>query len=279
MRRWLAFAAVNALIVGAPAHAALTLFSFDLQRHAGRDGPAEVSRADLRATTNAEDGSRVVADPGRHHFLALAASDATSIAVALTAQPQSRVELELQALAGHRSFDTMSSRQPASGWTLSSNGNVLGVGTTGSFGVRLSGSWQVAPFMSLDYNHIDSARFVNTASPRPFTGNNADTGFAGTLGAVISHRFGAEQRFRLMAYGAMVAASSDGARPQEYGSVGARLVHAIGDSGIETMWKEAGLGLNYRLTSRARLDGTVLQTIDRRDGDNLAARLGLQIVL
>ncbi len=279
MCRWLSFAAVNAVVVGAPALAATTPFSFDLQRHAGRDGPVAVSGGDLRATNRSEDWSRVVADPGRHRFPALAASDATSIAVALTAQPQSRVELDLQAMAGHRSFDTLSSRQPASGWTLSSNGNGLGVGTTGSFGLRLSGAWQIAPFISLDYNHIDTARFVNTTSPRPFSGNNADTGFAGTMGAVVSHRFGAEQRLRLMAYGAMVAASGNGARPQEFGSVGARLAHAIGDSGIETVWKETGVGLNYRLTSHARLDGVILQTIDRRDGDNLAAKLGLQIVL
>jgi len=221
----------------------------------------------------------VSAEPSLHQFLALAASDATSIAVALSGQPQERVTLELQVLGGHRSFDTMSSLQAPLGWKLSGNGNVLGVGTTGSYGVRLSSTTWLTPFVALDYNRIDSARFVNLGSPRPFTGNNADTGFTGTLGTVVSHRFGAERKLRAIAFGAIVAGTSSGARPQEYGSVGARLAHTIGDSDVDASWGEAGVGVSYGLTPNARLNGVLLQTISRRDGEAVAAKLGLQVVL
>ncbi len=279
MRHWPAFVAVSALSVGVPAHAAPSLVGFELQRHGGAAGPAEPPRSGLPATINGEDWSHAVAEPGRHEFLALAASDSTSIAVALSGQPQIRVELELQALAGHRSFDTMSTGHMPLGWKLSSNGNALGVGTTGSFGVRLSATTRLTPFVALDYNRIDSARYVNVGSPRPFTGNNADTGFTGTLGAVVSHRFGAERKLRAIAFGAIVAATSSGARPREYGSVGARFADAIGNSDVDASWGEAGVGVNYRLTRNARLNGVLLQTINRMDGEAVAAKLGLQIVL
>ena len=45
------------------------------------------------------------------------------------------------------------------------------------------------------------------------------------------------------------------------------------------MWEEVGMGLDYRLTPRARLNGAVVQTLDRRDGEATAAKFGLRVAL
>jgi hypothetical protein len=280
MVRLFAFVTVSMLVTGAPAHGAtLNGVEFDLKWRTGRAAPATAAQADLRAIPDEAAWAPTSTDGPRHDFLALATSNATSIAVAVTGVPQARVDLELEALAGHRSFDAISAQHPNLGWNLSGTGNVLGVGTTGTFGIRLARDWRVNSFISLDYNHIDTARFVNPASPHPYSGNNADTGFTGSLGAAVSHRLGAGRRIRALAYGALVAATSNGIEPQEFGSVGARLAHAIGDTGLKAMWEEFGLGFDYRVAPHVRLNGAVLQTLDRRDGEAMAAKIGLQIVL
>lgn len=280
MFRWLAFTAATAVVAGVPAHGAtLNGVKFDLKWRTAQAVSATTPQVDLRATLDGGNWAPVSNDGPRHDFLALAASDATSIAVALTGLPQARVDLELQALAGHRSFDAISEQRPTVGWNLSGTGNVLGVGTTGTFGIRLARDWRVTSFISLDYNHIDTARFVNPASPHPFSSNNADTGFTGSLGAAVSHRLGAGRRIRALAYGALVAATSNGVEPQEFGSVGARLAHALGDTGLKATWEEVGIGFDYRMAPRVRLNGAVLQTLDRRYGEAMAAKIGLQIVL
>lgn len=253
---------------------------FDLKSSAMRADAGRGPTADLRAVFfDGDDWGPMVVEPIRRDTLPLASSYATSDAIAVTGRPQARVELELHALAGHRSFATMSMRRSVLGWKVTNSGNVLGVGTTGTYGIRLARAWRFTPFVSLDYNHIDSARYVDAANPRPYTGNNADTGFTGSIGATVSHRFGAERRFRAIAYGAMIAATDSAAAPREFGSVGARLVHAIGNSAIDAMWEEVGMGIDYRLTPRARLNGAVVQTIDRGDGEATAAKFGIRLAL
>jgi hypothetical protein len=268
-------------IAGAPAHGAtVSNVKFDLKNSAMRADSARAPVADLRAVFfDGDDWAPTVVDPIHGDSLPLASSDATSRALAVTGQPLQRVDLDIRALAGHRSFATMSMRRSVLGWKVTNNGNALGVGSTGTYGIRLARAWRFTPFVSLDYNHIDSARYVDAANPRPFTGNNADTGFTGTVGATVSHRFGVERRFRAIAYGAMIAATDSATLPREFGSVGAQLVHAIGNSAIDAMWEEVGMGIDYRLTPRARLNGAVVQTIDRGDGEATAAKFALRIAL
>ena len=96
---------------------------------------------------------------------------------------------------------------------------------------------------------------------------------------MLSHRFGAENRFRALAFGSIVAATSTGGPPREFGSFGTRFVRAIGDSAIKATWEEVGVGLDYRLTQRALLNGAVIHTLDRQDGETMAAKFGLRITL
>ncbi len=280
MHRWIAVSALMAAFAGVPAQSAtLSSVKFNL-KHGAMKAIAQ-KPSGLRTLFEGEDWAPVVALPRREDAPPLAATDATTRAVMATGHPMVRVDLEIQPLAGHRSFDTMATRRGTLGWTVTNRGNALGVGTTGTYGIRLARAWRFTPFVSIDYNRIDSARYVDTASPRPFMVDNADTGFTGSMGATLSHRFGAERRFRALAFGAMIAATDADARPapREFGSVGARLINALGNSGVEAMWGEVGFGLDYRIAPRANLGGAVVQTIDRVTGEATAAKLGLRIAL
>lgn len=280
MLRWISgLVCLGALAAGSAHAATSTDIRFDLKRGAVKMVPMEPQNYDLRVVFEGEDWSPALPESPRNDFSASAATAAMSRAVAVMTPRGNPVELNLNALAGHRSFDTIQRRRSTLGWSVTSGGNDLGVGMTGTYGIRVAKGWRMTPFVSLDYNRIDTARYIDAASPHPYTTDNGDTGMTGTIGAALSHRFGVEKRFRALAFGSMVAATSTGVPPREFGSVGARLVNALGNSAVKAVWEETGFGLDYRLTSRARLNGAILQTIDRMDGDTVAAKFGLRVAL
>ena len=259
--------------------ATLNSVKFDLKRGAVKVVPHGAHDFSLRRVVEGDDWAPVLPDERRVDLPAVAATAATSRAVAISSPRSTPISLSLQALAGHRSFNTMRTRRSILGWSWTPSGNVLGVGLTGTYGVRIAKAWRFTPFISLDYNRIDSARYVDAASPNPYVTDNADTGLTGTAGAMLSHRFGAENRFRALAFGSVVAATSTGGPPREFGSFGTRFVRAIGDSAIKATWEEVGVGLDYRLTPRALLSGAVIQTLDRLDGETMAAKFRLRVAL
>jgi Autotransporter beta-domain len=281
MRRWINCLVLTGAVAALPVQAA-TIHSvlFDLKRVSMKAKPDKAVPSGLHVIFDGEDWAPLTVTPPRIDDHALAATEATTRAVVATGLPMARVDLDLQALAGHRSFDTMTTRQATLGLDVVHRGNALGIGTTGTYGIRLARAWRFTPFVSLDYNRIDSARYVDTNSPRPFMRDNADTGFTGSAGATLSHRFGAERRFRAVAFGAVIAATeADTPRPREFGSIGARVVNALKNSSIEAIREEVGLGLDYRLNPRASLSGAFVQTIDRNDGDAIAAKLSFRVAL
>lgn len=285
MRRWttgpMLFAAFAGGGVCASPLGAATLnnVKFDLKRGTVKAAPHDSHGFGLRMIFERDDWEPVFPDEARFNRSVMASTAATSRAIAISTPRGAPISLEIEALAGHRSFNTMRTRRSILGWSWTPSGNVLGVGMTGTYGVQIAKAWRFTPFVSLDYNRIDSARYVDATSPNPYVTDNADTGLTGTVGAVVSHRFGTENRFRALAFGSVVAATSTGGRPREFGSFGTRFVRAIGDSAIKATWEEVGLGLDYRLTPRALLNGAVIHTLGRQDGETMAAKLGLRIVL
>ena len=205
-----------AALAGGSAHAAtqsdvgMKIVKFDLKRGTTKAVPTKLRQFALREIFEGDSWEPVLPEPPRSDLPPVAATDATSRAVAATGYNMARVDLRVQAFAGYRSFDTITSRRATLGWAVTNSGNELGVGTTGTYGIRLAKAWRFTPFVSLDYNRVDSARYVDATSPRPYILDNADTGLTGTIGATVSHRFGAERRFRAMAFGALVAATNTG---------------------------------------------------------------------
>ncbi len=267
-------------VPGGPATAApLAQVAYRLQAGAIHTPVANPVPGRLRDIIDDEVGGPADRMVERRADFVIATTAATSHAVTI-GTPRGRPPiLEVEALAGHRSFDTMIARRAPLGWQVHHGGSVLGVGSTGTYGIRVARRWRLTPFVSVDYNRIDSGRHVDATSPRPFIPDNADTGISASTGATLAHRFGPGQGFRALAFGALVAGARDGGAPREFGSIGARFVNALGNRGDETVWEEMGFGLDYRLTPRAQLDTAIVHTFDRIGGDTLAAKLGLKIVL
>jgi Autotransporter beta-domain len=206
-----------------------------------------------------------------------AATQATGIALDISPFVQRPTQLNIEALAGHRAFDTMRRRRASDGWRMTPSNNELGVGLTGSWGVDMGRDATALPFVSIDYDRIDTARFVNAHSPRPYVVNNADTGLTFTAGMEAAWRFGEGKRFRLGGYGAVVAATGTGGMAPEAASAGARIVQSLTSSDLQPLYGDVGASLSYAAAPRVRISGSVVQTLDRSAGDAMAMRLALRI--
>jgi Autotransporter beta-domain len=190
--------------------------------------------------------------------------------------PQTPIALEINALASHRSFEALTGRQmgPRSLSVTASN-SILGVGTKVTYDVPLARGWGITPFVSLDYNRMDSGRTVNMHSPRPFVRDNADTGLTGSAGATLSHSFGAKSNIRIDGFGALIAATGSSERRGEFATLGARVLGALHSDGIESMWAEFGIRARFTLARRWQVQGAVLHTEGAVNGSTSAEMISL----
>lgn len=206
-----------------------------------------------------------------------APTDATGVAMAARSFQQRPADLVFEPLAGHRAFDTMRRHRASEGWRLSPSNNTLGVGLTGSWGIDMGHNAVAMPFVSLDYDRIDTARFVNPGSPRPYIVDNADTGLTFTAGMQAAWRFGDGKRFRLGGYGALIAATGTGGMAPDAASAGARIVQSLASSQLQPLYADVGASLTYAVTPRMRISGSFVQTLDRTAGDAMAMRLAFRM--
>ena len=189
------------------------------------------------------------------------------------------VELRIQALAGHRSFDTMRLRRAKLGWQMSTGSNALGIGMTGSYGIRIARGWRFTPFAALDYNRVDSARIVDANSPNPFVQDNADTGLTASAGATMSHRFRALPKLRIIGFGAVIAGADDTIAPRDSASVASRVLQSLGSSGPDAIWYEVGGGADYTLSPTMRVGAGVVGTMNRASGEAIAGKVSIRIAM
>ncbi len=169
-------------------------------------------------------------------------------------------KLEIEALSGHRSFATQSLRERTGNrLTVDVSNTIFGVGTTLSFDAAVAGHVYASPFVSLDYNRVDTARTVNVRSPMPFARNNGDTGLAGSAGATVSYVFGAHQGLRLTGYGAVSAGSRNQPFDDDSATVATRVVHALSKPAVNSVGVEIGVGTSYALTNDLRVDTAMVR--------------------
>lgn len=170
------------------------------------------------------------------------------------------IKLEIEALSGHRSFATQSLRERTGHrLTVDISNTIFGVGTTLSFDAAVARHFYASPFVSLDYNRVDTARTVNVRSPVPFARNNGDTGLAGSAGATVSYVFGAQENFRMMGYGAVSAGSRSQIYDDDSATVATRVVHALSKPAVDSIGVEIGVSTSYNLTSDLRVDTAVVR--------------------
>ena len=208
-----------------------------------------------------------------------ARTEATRDALLIALPALRPVELRIEPLSGHRGFDTMRFRRATLGWRMTTGSNALGIGMTGSYGVRIARGWRFTPFAALDYNRIDSARIVDVASPNPFVQDNADAGLTATAGATVSHRIRAWPKLRFVGFGAMVAGSDYMPSPRDAASVAARVIQSLGSSAPDSLWYEYGAGADYTLSPAARIGAGVVGTANRTTGDTIAGKVSIRVVM
>lgn len=184
-----------------------------------------------------------------------------------------RVDLEIDPMAGHRSFETMRGETPAYGWRLAASGDPLGVGLTGAYGVPLVEGVMATPFVSLDYNRVDSARTVDARSPQPYMTDNADTGLTASAGAEIAWQLG--KSWQLSGFGAALAGSGPEYEPHDAASIGARLVSTVGESRLNALSYDFGVSASYALSSDVRVTAGMVQSVGGVNGGVVAARISL----
>jgi hypothetical protein len=203
--------------------------------------------------------------------------------IALQTSPRlSPLLLQVHPLASHRSFDAMTT-QDATPYQLAitASNTALGVGLSAAYAVpmrwgRVGKGWTASPFISMDYNRVDSARLVNANSPKPFTNDNADTGLTGAAGATISYSLGSHARLRIDGFGAAIASTQGEASERDLSSASAQLESALHAHGIESVWIEYGARAHYRLNRQLNLEAAVVRTSGPVNGSATATMFGLR---
>ncbi len=197
--------------------------------------------------------------------------------IALAGKSSTPIRLEVEALAGHRSFTSMTERAtPQRHLTVTSSNSVYGVGTAVRYSVPIAKGWSITPFASLDYNRVDSGRTVNKFSPKPFVRDNADTGLAGSVGAVVTFSTGKSRSINMQGFGAVVTANNTMASGKEFASVGAQVLSAFHSKGPATTWAEFGVRAKVSLAPRWQLHGAFLKTAGSVNGSSTAGMIGIR---
>ncbi len=200
-------------------------------------------------------------------------TEATRDALAYDPASLPNIALKIMPLAGHRSFATLQEIRPDKGWTVISGGNVLGVGTVATYGIALGQRTQFTPFVSLDYNRIDSARYVNDSGPRTYFNDNADTGLATSVGAVLTRALDGSGRARLVNYGAVIMSSGSAFSGEETGTVAGRILKTVGSGGPQHLRLELGTGADIRLSPKSSFRAGLVSAFDPVLGDTQAASI------
>jgi Autotransporter beta-domain len=203
--------------------------------------------------------------------------------IALQTSPRlNPLTLQVHPLAGHRSFDAITTQDVTPyQLAITASNTVLGVGLSAAYAVpvswgKLAKGWTASPFVSVDYNRVDSARHVNTNSPKPFTNDNADTGLTGAAGATISYSLGSHARLRIDGFGAAIASTQGEASERDLSSASAQLESALHAHGFESVWIEYGARAHYRLNRQLNLEAAVVRTSGPVNGSATATMFGLR---
>lgn len=189
------------------------------------------------------------------------------------------VALRLEPLAGHMGFATLAEQARGRGFDLTTTNNILGVGMSATYDLRLMRHVALTPFAALNYNRVDNDHLINISSPRPFTTDNGDIGFTASTGLALRARVAAVPDLRTMIYGAMVAGSENGGNPREAASIATRIIQSLDNAGPERVWGEFGVGSDYHFTPTSAVRAAVVRTVGHPHAEALSAQIAWRTAL
>ena len=187
-----------------------------------------------------------------------------------------RVLLDAYATLGRRDFIP-----PRPGRT---NGRIVRDETEGSL-LTLGGSvtwdapagdeWSIAPFASLSYSALDTARTQVPLAGDPIVAESRQHGLTGISG------LSAERLWRGGSLGVYLAAAATSNRAsinrQGSGLLAARTPQLVPAEDKKDAWFEYGLSGSVRLSARLSLDAALVRTAGFAGGETISASTGLRI--
>ena len=187
-----------------------------------------------------------------------------------------RVLLDAYATLGSRDF-----RPPSPARTNGrvvrdeSDGSLFTVGGSATWDVPAGESWSIAPFLSLSYSAVDTARTLVPQAGDPVIEQSSESGVTGITGV------SAERIWRGGSLGLYLAAAATSNRAsinrQGSGLAASRTPQLIPAEDLGDAWFEYGLSGSLQLSPDVSLDALLVRTAGFELGETTSASAGVRI--
>ena len=187
-----------------------------------------------------------------------------------------RVLLDGYATLGRRSF-TPPSPARTNGRVVrdETDGGLFTIGGSLTWDAPVGEDWSVAPFVSLSYSDLDSARTILPAAGDPIV-EERDEGGLTIIGGVSAERVWESGS---LGFYAAAAATSNRASINRQGSglIASRTPQLIAAEDESDQWLEYGVSGSIALSPTVSLDAVVVRTAGFRMGETTSASAGIRI--
>ena len=155
------------------------------------------------------------------------------------------------------------------------DGSLLTLGGSVTWDVPAGESWSVAPFVSLSYSELDTARTIVPQAGDPVIEEMKESGLTGIAGV------SAERIWRGGSFGAYLAAASTSNRAsinrQGSGLPASRTVQLLPAEDEGDTWFEYGLSGSVELSPKLSLDALLVRTAGFSPGETTSASAGVRL--
>lgn len=187
-----------------------------------------------------------------------------------------RVLLDVYATLGRRAF-TPPSPARTNGRLVSdeTDGSLFTLGGSVTWDAPAGDDWSIAPFASLSYTRLDTARTMVPLAGNPMIEERRETGLTGIAG------LSAERLWHGGSLGVYLGAAATSNRAsinrQGSGLLAARTPQLTPAEDRGDSWFEYGLSGSLRLSTAVSLDAAVVRTAGFAQGETTSASTGLRI--
>jgi Autotransporter beta-domain len=187
-----------------------------------------------------------------------------------------RVLLDGYATLGTRDF-TVPSPARTNGRVVrdETDGSLLTLGGSVTWDAPAGENWSIAPFVSLSYSEVDSARTLVPAAGDPVIDERREHGLTGIAG------LSAERIWRRGSFGVYLAAAATSNRAsinrQGSGLLAGRTPQLIPAEDEGDAWLEYGVSGSIQLSADVSLDAVLVRTAGFAGAETMSASTGLRV--
>lgn len=186
-----------------------------------------------------------------------------------------RVLFDGYATLGRRDFTPPSPARTGRIIRVETEGSLFTVGGSATWDAPVGDDWTVAPYVSLSYSAVDTARTVVPAVGDPVIDETRQNGLTGIAG------LSAERVWRGGSLGIYLAGAATSNRAavnrQGSGLAASRTPQLIPADGDSDSWAEYGVSGSIQLSPRVSLDALVVRTAGFSPGETTSASAGVRV--